>query len=142
MDMILVEHTAFLLSDNGTKTESSSSRFQEKFAKVLPCSTPAIPPCTFHNTLLHLFFLARLKEWRDMLGRNRAPVNCSQTSDWKLISIHLHVTLWLKSAQNLQPTVVSQSFLNTDDFHMQTDTDFETYTETYLEDDQKTIGQI
>jgi hypothetical protein len=50
--------------------------------------------------------------------------------------------LWLKSAQNLQPTVVSQSFLNTDDFHMWTDPDLETYTETCPEDDKKTIGQI
>jgi len=41
--------------------------------------------------------------------------------------------------QNLQ-TVVSQSFLNTDDFHMWTDPDLETYT--CLEDDKKTIGQI
>jgi len=35
--------------------------------------------------------------------------------------------LWLKTAQNLQPTVVSQSFLNT---------------ETWLEDDKKTIDQL
>jgi len=52
----------FIRFNNGTKIENSCSKFHEKFAKVQPCNTLAIPPCTFHNTLLHFFLFTRSKE--------------------------------------------------------------------------------